>query len=109
MTTLYLLGASSRAMPELKNLRKLKILMQYNNESALTYIEDGIILAKEQQDDNILSILRGYYRKYQLFNVIMLLDRYALGGILRKIYRKIKNSGRSKKRVELRGPQPFDI
>ena len=108
MTALYLLGASSKAMPRLENLNKLKMFMQYDDESALTFLEDAILLARERQNNKILSVLKGYYRKYQLLNAIIMLDRYMLGGNLRKISRKLRNTGRPERRVKLRGPNPFD-
>jgi hypothetical protein len=106
MTALYLLGASSQALPKLDNLTKLKSFRTVD-ESGATFLEDAMILAKNGRNRAAYRILRRYYRRYEMRQVIIMLDRYMLGGILRRIYRRVKNPEYLKKNVLLRGRQRF--
>jgi len=109
MTALYLLGASSQALPKLdNNLTKLKSL-RTSNESGATFLEDAMILAKNAQNKTVHRILRRYYRRYQMFQVLKILDRYMLRGILRRIYLRVTNPDYVEKRVNLRASQRWDI
>ena len=105
MTALYLLGASSQALPKFdKNLTKLKSFRS-SNESGATFLEDAMILAEKAQNKTVLRILRYYYLRYQIFQVLKNLDRYMLGGILRRIYRSVMEPDYVEERVNLRGSQ----
>jgi len=105
MTALYLLGASSQALPKFdKNLTKLKSFRS-SNESGATFLEDAMILAEKAQNKTMLRILRYYYLRCQIFQVLKNLDRYMLGGILRRIYRSVMEPDYVEERVNLRGSQ----
>jgi hypothetical protein len=104
MTSLYLLGASSRALPNL-DLASLKRL-RTTDESGATYLEDAMILARNAENRRVLKTLRRYYRRYQLSLVAPMLDHLLLGGVLRRIYRtyvKLKKPKWSEFRITLRG------
>jgi hypothetical protein len=101
MTALYLLGASSQALPKL-DLAALKSL-RATDESGATFLEDAMILARNAENRRVLKTLRRYYRWYQLSLVVPMLDRFLLGGVLRRIYRKLKKPEWLEKRVTLRG------
>ncbi len=102
MLVLYLLEASSQALPELNDLTKLRILRKFD-ESGATFIEDVMTLAKNVKNKTVQRILRRYYRRHQLREAIIMLDRYLLTGIFRRIYRRVKNPDYLKHRVSLTG------
>lgn len=105
MTALYLLGASSQALPKLdQSLTKLKIL-RTSDESGVTFLEDAMILAKDARNKKLYKILRRYYLRYQMFQILKILDRYILGGILRRIYRRVTNQNYTENRVEIKALQ----
>lgn len=97
MTALYLLGASSKALPKLdENLAKLKSFRK-SNESSATFLEDAMILAKNTQNKTVLKILRRYYLRFQTFQVLKKMDQYIWGG---RIFRR-----KNRARVNLRSSQ----
>jgi hypothetical protein len=110
--SLYLLGASSQALPKFdNNLAKLKSF-QTNKESGATFLEDAIILAKNARNKKVYRILQRYYRRYQIRQAIKMLDRYMMGGIFRRIYRvwsKVRYPDSINWRVQLRGSQDWDV
>ena len=112
MTALYLLGASSQALPKLDSLTKLKVFRTFD-ESGATFLEDAIFLAKDVRNTTVQRILQRYYLRHQMRNqmkqLIIMLDRYMLGGILRRIYRRVRCPDDLNLRVLLRGSQPWDI
>ena len=109
MTALYLLGASSKALPKLdNNLKQLKSF-RTSNESGASFLEDAIILAKNPGNRTVEKILRRYYRRYQMLQVLKMLDGYMLAGIFRRIYLRVTNPNYLKMRVFLRGSQRWDI
>jgi hypothetical protein len=88
MTALYLLGVSSKALPKLDNLAKLK-RFRTSEESGVTFLKDTMILAKNVRNRKLYRILRRYYLRYEILKFIDTLDRYMLGGILRRIYVRV--------------------
>jgi len=104
MTALCLLGASSRGIPKLDNLDKIKKL-RASEESSLTYLEDALILAKMARNSKAQRILQRQYSRYQIREALSILDEYMLGGIFHRIYRSCRKPHDSKMRVALRGSQ----
>jgi hypothetical protein len=98
-----LLEASSKALPKLDNLNKLSIFRKRNDESGATFLADMMILAKNVQNKKVQRIMRNYLLRSQMRQLIILIDRFILGGIFRRIYLRIIGPRRSKLRVLLRG------
>ncbi len=109
MTAMYLLKASCKALPKLNGLYKLKKFQKCNEASGATYLEDLMILAKDVRNRQVLRFLRRYYRRYQIRVLIKVLDRYVLGGFLRRVHYRVATPKRFKSRVTLIGPFPWDI
>jgi len=107
MTALYLLNGTSRALPPLRDLSLLKHF-RATDESGATFLEDAMILAKESGNRTALKTLRRKYRRYQMSKVIPMLDRYALGGVLRRLYRRVMKPKWLTWRAIPRGPQPWE-
>jgi len=108
MTALYLLEASSKALPKLDNLNKLSIFRK-SDESGVTFLVDMMILAKNVQNKKVQRIMRSYLRRYQMRQIIVMIDRFILGGIFRRIYYRVKKPRWLNRRVSRRGLQPWDI
>ena len=107
MTALYLLGASSKGMPRLESLKKLKTL-RASDESGFTFLEDAILLAENAKNRKVQRILRRYYAKYKMREALAILDRYMIGGIFHRLYQILGNPGHTNLRVTLRGLQHQD-
>jgi hypothetical protein len=109
MTALYLMGASSRALPDF-DIKKTKLnSFKTYDKSGATFLEDAIILAKNAKNKKIYNTLCRYFRKYQMRQIIIIFDRYILGNIFRRLYRKLFTPVDSTIRVKLYGPQPWDL
>jgi len=93
MLALYLLGAKSQALPKLDSLTKLKNF-QAENLGGVKFLEDAMILAEDVGNRTVQRILQRYYLRYQIRiqmkQLIRMLDRYMLGGILYRIYRMVR-------------------
>ena len=105
MLALYLLGAKSQALPKLDSLTKLKKL-QPKDLGGAPYLGDLMILAEDVGNRTAQRILRRSYLRYQIRiqmkQIIKMLDRYMLGGILLRIYRRVRKPDELKMRVTLR-------
>jgi hypothetical protein len=101
MVALHLLDAKCKKLPPLSNMELLSWL-KTNDESNATFLEDAIVLARRQGNVVISKKLKSYYRRYQWGQVIPLLDRTLLGGILRRIYRRLRKPDWLNERVSLR-------
>ena len=112
MLALYLLGARSQALPKLDSLSKLKKL-QPKDPSGARILETLMILAEDVGNRTAQRILRRSYLRYQIRiqmkQIIKMLDRYMLGGILLRIYKRVRKPDELKMRVTLRGSQRSDI
>lgn len=106
MTALYLLKMSSKALPRLDDIRKLQIFLKVVDESGATFLEDMMILARNTQNETIFRIIRKAYRRYQMRELIKMLDRYIIGGVIRRLYIRFGKPEWLGTRVSLRGPQP---
>jgi len=93
MLALYLLGAKSQALPKLDSLTKLKNF-QAENLGGVKFLEDAMILAEDVGNRTVQRILQRSYLRYQIRiqmkQLIRMLDRYMLGGILYRIYRMVR-------------------
>jgi hypothetical protein len=109
MTTLYLLEASSEALPKLDNLNKLSIYRNSAGESGAYGMEDLMALAKNVQNKKVERIMRNYLRRYHMRQIIVMVDRFLLGGRFRRIYYRVNNPSKLNERVTRRGLQPWEI
>ncbi len=102
MVALYLLDATCKKLPEYTSMKQLSWL-KARDESGATFLEDAIVLALQKNNTRIARRLKGYYRRYQLSEVIPLLDRVLLNGLLRSLYRQLRKPEWLSERVSLRG------
>jgi hypothetical protein len=112
MTALYLLGVSTQALPRFENSRGALSKFRIHSEAGATYVEDAMILAKEAGNTGMHRALRHYHRMYQMRKMLKMVDKYVLGGIMRRTYRSYGTLGRSKwkpMRVEVRGSEDWDV
>jgi hypothetical protein len=105
MAAIHLLGGEVDSLPDLSDLSLLKSL-KAENQNGATYLEDVMILAKQEHNEKVYKILKGYYRKYQISQLWPLLDRYFLMGSLRRLYRIIKKPRWLNLRVTLLPDRP---
>jgi hypothetical protein len=103
MTGLYLLEASSKALPKLDNLNKLSIYRNSAGESGAYGLEDLMALAKNVQNKKVQRIMRNYLRRYHMLQIIVMVDRFLLGGRFRRINYRVKNPSMLNERVTRRG------
>ena len=108
MTAIYLLGGSTRSLPPLDSLKLLRAI-RAKTDSTATSLEDLMFLAKEVNNERVFNILKTYYRKYQISKLWPLVDRVLLGGVFRRLYRRIKKPRWLTLRVTLRSPRRGDI
>ncbi len=97
-----MLNISSKALPELDNLDKLKIYKDCLGESGLTYLEDLMILARDVKNPQVHKLLKGYYRRYKIREIFAMIDRYMLGSILKRMYWKLSKASWKNTRVRLK-------
>jgi hypothetical protein len=109
MTGLYLLEASSKALPKLDNLNKLSIFRNSAGESGGETLEALLALAKNVQNKEVQRIMRNHLRRYHMLQIIVMVDRFFLGGRFRQIYYRVENPSMLSERVSRRGSQPLDI
>ena len=103
MTAVHLLGGKVDSLPALDDLNLLKSL-KVQNDNGAAFLEDAMILAKQENNEKIYKILKSYYKRYQISKLWHLIDRYLLGGILRSTYRAIRKPKWLNLRVALRSP-----
>ena len=108
MAAVYLLGGNIDTLPPLSDLKKLKTLKAID-ESGATFLEDAMVLAKEAKNLEAYNILKKLYRRYQIGQLWPLMDRYLLGGTIRRVYRKLRKPDWLSWRVTLRGATRWDI
>lgn len=99
---LFLLNISSKALPELDNLDKLKIYKNCRDESGLTFLEDLMILARDVKNPQVHKLLKGYYRRYKIREIFVMIDGYMLGSILKRMYWKLSKASWLNTRVKLK-------
>ena len=109
MTGLYLLEASSKTLPKLDNLNKLSIFRNSAGESGGETLEALLALAKNVQNKEVQRIMRNHLRRYHMLQIIVMVDRFFLGGRFRQIYYRVENPSMLSERVSRRGSQPLDI
>ena len=107
MVAVKLLSGKIESLPVLDDLKKLKIL-KVTDESGATFLEDAIILAKGVGNKEIYTILKHYYRRYQISLILPLIDRYLFANFLRSMYRRIRKPDWLNYRVTLRGSSRWD-
>jgi hypothetical protein len=91
MTQIYLLEASSKALPELDNLNKLSIFRNSAGDTGAFPLEDLVALAKNVQNKKVQRIMRNHLRRYHMLQTIVMVDRFLLGGRFRRTYYRVKN------------------
>ncbi len=84
---LHLLGVTTSALPVFQNRPGALRPFIACSRIAATYLEDGMILAGERGQAGIHRTLRRYYKLYQLLVLLKIIDRYFLGGLLRRLHR----------------------
>lgn len=108
MTAIYLLGGKTESLPVLDDLQLLKAI-RAKTDSGATSLEDLVLFAKEMGNERIYRELKQYYQKYQRGKIWPMIDKALLGGMLRRLYRKIKQPKWLELRVTLRSPNRGDI
>ncbi len=107
MVALYLLGAHSKLLPDLHDMKLLSWLKP-RDENGMTFLEDAMILARQQGDDDVYRRLRKYHKRYQIRQLPSMLDRMILGGFLQRLYRKIRKPEWLEQRVMLLSKNHWD-
>ncbi len=100
MLAFYLLDAHSAMLPELDDLKLLEWLKPRSSDDTLI-LEHAMILAKECENEAVFKQLRSYYKRYQLSELLPLLDRMLLGGFARRLYRAARKPAWLDERVLL--------
>ncbi len=101
MAAIYLLEAQCKKLPPLANFQLLSWL-KTKDESGATFLLDTILLARKRGNLKFAAQLKRYYRNYQLAQVVPLLDQALFGGVLRKLYRRLRKPEWLGERVSLR-------
>lgn len=101
MLALHLLDARCKKLSALEGGALLSGLKP-TEESGATFLEDAMLLAKQQGDMAIYNRLKALYKSYQMSQVIPLLDRMLLNGMLMKTYRRLRKPDWVVDRVSLR-------
>ena len=109
MVIMFLLNLSNKTFPQLDSFDKLKIFKNNNNESGMAFMEDLMILSKEVQNNKVRKILRGYYRTFKISVIISMIDRYLLGGAIRRSYQRVRKPSWFKFRIVTKGPKAWDL
>ena len=105
---IQMLGGHSASLPRIKGLRGLEVLKPYDEGLAST-VEDLMAVAKETHHDDVYGRLKKYYKRYQLKQFLMSVDRLFLGGLVRKTYRKFKRPDHLQWRVTVEGHNRRDV
>ena len=105
---IHLLDEETKSFPRYDKKSTLKLLKS-RDESGVTYLEDTMLLAQNNNNPEIYKKLKSYYRQYQFKNIIFSIDRYFLNNSMRNIYRKIKRPNWLDLRVSLRGKTRWEI
>ncbi len=108
MIALNLLGGRCKKLPKLTGETPLKPMMA-RDEAGVTHLIDAILLAKEQGDHQMYGQLKRYHKRYQLSQLIPLVDRTLLNGFLRKLYRHFGKQEWLNERVSLRAKDHWSI
>ena len=109
MTAFYMLKDSSKALPELFDINKLRMFQKDLDERGATFLEDMMILAIKTGNASVFKIVRKVYRRFQILEAIAMLDRYMFGGVLRRFYYRVRRPKWFDERVSLKGPNPWDL
>jgi hypothetical protein len=89
MVSLELLGVTASRFPPLPPLRALG-RMHWRTE--LTFLKNNIDLAVRQGDDGLRNALLSGWRRYERTKLVREIDRVIMGGLAKRIYRKITKS-----------------
>ena len=108
MLALDLLKASCSKLPPLEDEKLLRHL-KAADESGATFIEDAMLLAKQEDNLQIYKQLKGYYKRYQMSQVIPLLDRIFLNSLLKRLYRRVRKPDWLENRVSLRAKDRWSV
>jgi len=104
MTAIYLLGGDTKSLPALDDLQLLKAI-RATTDSAATSLEDLMLLAKQMNNERVFKVLKRHYKKYQRSKLWPLIDKVLFKGMLRLLYRRIKQPKWLELRVTLRSPK----
>jgi hypothetical protein len=107
MAAIHMLGGDVQSLPPLKDFQILSALKP-EDEGLAGMVEDLLILAQETNNTEIRSRLIRYYRLYQLKRICAEFDRYCLGGMLRRLHRRIRKPTWQNWRVTIAGPNSLD-
>ena len=87
MAALHLLDASTPALPAFEGKRgQLRPFISCARVGA-SYLEDAVLLAAECNHPKIHRMLKRYQKLYQLLVIMKIIDKYFLGGLVRRVYR----------------------
>lgn len=105
MLALKLLGATSKALPELTDESESLKMLRPTGPASLSLLEDMIILAYAARDKKVLKTLISFHRRYLIRDLIVQFEKYILKPgfqrIYRKVFKKIWGDGYYKLRVPL--------
>ena len=105
MLALKLLGATSKALPELTDASESLKMLRPTGLASLSPLEDMIILAYAAGDKKVLKTLISFHRRYLIRDLIVQFEKYMLNPgfkrIYRKVFKKIWGDGYYKLRVPL--------
>jgi hypothetical protein len=90
MVAVYLLGGTINSLPPFTDFSTLKMLKAHD-ESGATFLEDAMLLARQSNNTKIYKILYRYHRQFKLSQTFVLVDKYLMGSLFRRLYRRVKN------------------
>jgi hypothetical protein len=89
MLALKLLGATSKALPELADESKALKMLRPTGPASLQPLESMIILAYAAGDKKVLKTLISFRRRYIIREFILQFEKYILKPGFKRIYRKV--------------------
>ncbi len=111
MLALKLLGATSKALPELADESKALKMLRPTGPASLQPLESMIILAYAAGDKKVLKTLISFRRRYIIREFILQFEKYILKPgfkrIYRKVFKKIWGDGYYKLRVTMLSDNPL--
>ena len=104
MIPLQLLGASTTAFPPFPSLSKIKKI-RIANDIEMIFFKENYDLATRTGDKALREALKVCLRRHELTRLFKDVDRVMLRGLIKRLYRRIRNDPPSVHRVSMTRPE----
>jgi len=104
MIALNLLGAPAGPLPPLPPLKEIR-KSQISGDIEMTFFKETVDLALQVENQELQDALRACMERYERIQLFKDFDRVFLGGLIKRVYRRIKKDSPGIRRIDTTPPR----